>query len=62
MSYLSNEFLAQLAQDYGTPLYVYNANQISDQYSKLKSAFANCNARFFYACKALSNINILKYV
>ncbi|ULQ52846.1 diaminopimelate decarboxylase [Flavihumibacter fluvii] len=62
MSYLSNEVLAQLAQEYGTPLYVYNANQISDQYHKLKSAFANCNARFFYACKALSNINILKYV
>ncbi|MBZ5857350.1 diaminopimelate decarboxylase [Flavihumibacter profundi] len=62
MSYLSNEFLEQLAQEYGTPLYVYNANQISEQYNKLKSAFANCNARFFYACKALSNINVLKYV
>lgn len=62
MSYLSNEVLAQLGQEYGTPLYVYNANQISGQYNKLKSAFANCNARFFYACKALSNINILKYV
>lgn len=62
MSYLSNEVLAQLGQEYGTPLYVYNANQISDQYNKLKSAFSNCNARFFYACKALSNINILKYV
>ena len=62
MSHLSNEYLAQLAQEYGTPLYVYNANRISDQYAKLKSAFANCNARFFYACKALSNINVLKYV
>lgn len=62
MSHLSNEYLAQLAQEYGTPLYVYNANRISDQYNKLKSAFANCNARFFYACKALSNINVLKYV
>ena len=62
MSHLSKEYLAQLAQEYGTPLYVYNANRISDQYAKLKSAFANCNARFFYACKALSNINVLKYV
>lgn len=62
MSYLSNETLVQLAQEYGTPLYVYNANQISEQYEKLKSAFSNCNARFFYACKALSNINVLKYV
>lgn len=62
MSYLSNEFLAQLAQEYGTPLYVYNANQIRDQYNKLHSAFSKVNSRFFYACKALSNINVLKYV
>lgn len=62
MSYLSNEFLAQLAQEYGTPLYVYNANQIRDQYNKLQSAFSKVNSRFFYACKALSNINVLKYV
>jgi diaminopimelate decarboxylase len=62
MPQLSQNQLAQLARDYGTPLYVYNANQISDQYNKLQTAFANCNARFFYACKALSNINILKYV
>lgn len=62
MSYLSNETLVQLAQEFGTPLYVYNANQISEQHEKLKSAFSNCNARFFYACKALSNINVLKYI
>ncbi|KYP14997.1 diaminopimelate decarboxylase [Flavihumibacter sp. CACIAM 22H1] len=62
MSYLSDETLVQLAQDYGTPLYVYNANQISEQYNKLQSAFHKVDARFFYACKALSNINILKYV
>ncbi|WP_290796142.1 diaminopimelate decarboxylase [Flavihumibacter sp. UBA7668] len=62
MSYLSDETLVQLAQEYGTPLYVYNANQISEQYNKLQSAFSKVNARFFYACKALSNINILKYV
>jgi diaminopimelate decarboxylase len=62
MPQLSQNQLAQLAREHGTPLYVYNANQISDQYNKLQTAFANCNARFFYACKALSNINILKYV
>ncbi|MCF1714065.1 diaminopimelate decarboxylase [Flavihumibacter sp. RY-1] len=62
MSYLSDETLVQLAQEYGTPLYVYNANQISEQYNKLQSAFKKVNARFFYACKALSNINVLKYI
>ena len=62
MSYLSDESLVQLAQEHGTPLYVYNANQISEQYNKLQSAFKKVNARFFYACKALSNINVLKYI
>ena len=37
-------------------------NKIKEQYNKLEKAFTNCEARFFYACKALTNINILKYV
>jgi diaminopimelate decarboxylase len=59
---LTSEYLVQLANEFGTPLYVYNAEKIKEQYEKLHSAFKNCNARFFYACKALSNINILKYI
>ncbi|MFT4022148.1 MAG: diaminopimelate decarboxylase [Flavihumibacter sp.] len=60
--FLSNDQLVALAKEFGTPLYVYNADQIRDQYHKLEKAFSKCNARFFYACKALSNINVLKYV
>jgi diaminopimelate decarboxylase len=60
--HLSNEFLIQLGNEYGTPLYVYHANKIKEQYEKLKKAFASNNARFFYACKALTNINVLKYM
>lgn len=60
--FLSNDQLVTLAKEYGTPLYVYNADQIRGQYNKLEKAFSKCNARFFYACKALSNINVLKYV
>lgn len=59
---LSTERLIELAQEFGTPLYIYHAEKIKEQYEKLKSAFKDCNARLFYACKALSNINILKYV
>ena len=59
---LSSEYLVELAHEFGTPLYVYHAEKIKEQYDKLKSAFKDVNARFFYACKALSNINILKYV
>jgi diaminopimelate decarboxylase len=59
---LTNEQLINIAGEYGTPVYVYHAEKIAEQYSKLKAAFANCDTRFFYACKSLTNINILKYV
>lgn len=59
---LTNEQLSSIAQQFGTPVYVYNAEKIGIQYNKLKTAFEGCNARFFYACKSLTNPNILRYV
>jgi len=59
---LSTSYLTQLANEFGTPLYVYHAEKIKEQYDKLKTAFAKTNTRFFYACKALTNVNILKYI
>lgn len=41
---------------------MYHAERIKEQYQRLQSAFSSCNPRFFYACKALTNINILKYI
>lgn len=59
---LSNEDLTGLAREFGTPLYVYHAEKIAGQYDKLKTAFRESDVVFFYACKALTNINILKYI
>jgi diaminopimelate decarboxylase len=59
---LSPAYLSSLGQEFGTPLYVYHAEKIQEQYDKLTSAFRHSNTLFFYACKALTNINILKYV
>jgi diaminopimelate decarboxylase len=59
---LSQEYLTQLAEEFGTPLYVYHAEKIKEQYQKLTSAFHKSNTVFFYASKALTNINILKYI
>ena len=59
---LSNEQLLSLANQYGTPLYVYHAEKIREQYEKLTSAFKGSDVLFFYACKALTNINILAYM
>src|ERR1700739_1947516 len=61
-SVLSHQQLQTLAKEFGTPLYVYDADRITEQYKKLTDAFAKTNTRFFYACKALTNIDILKHV
>jgi diaminopimelate decarboxylase len=59
---LATEQLHQLATSFGTPLYVYHADRITAQYERLTQAFEGRNVRFFYACKALTNINILKHI
>jgi diaminopimelate decarboxylase len=62
MPLLSHQQLNALAKEFGTPLYVYDAEHITYQYKKLTDAFAQTDTRFFYACKALTNINILKHI
>jgi diaminopimelate decarboxylase len=50
----------QLCNDFGTPLYAYDANKIQSQYQKLKNAFAGVDLEVKYAVKALSNLSVLK--
>ncbi len=52
--------LLELADEYGTPLYVYDALVIEHQYKRLSSAFDVPGLKINYACKALTNINILQ--
>ena len=59
---LSNQQLTAIADEFGTPLYVYHAEKISEQYQKLKKAFTGQNVVIFYASKALTNINVLQYI
>jgi diaminopimelate decarboxylase len=49
-----------LVRKYGSPLYVYESARMKTQYEKLRNAFGNIDIRLNYACKALTNINILK--
>ena len=59
---VTNEQLINVANKYGTPVYIYHAEKIAEQYNKLKDAFSGHPTKFFYACKALTNVNILKYL
>jgi diaminopimelate decarboxylase len=52
--------LLEIADTYGTPVYVYDGQKILDQVALLNKAFAGVQMKIKYATKALSNINILK--
>jgi diaminopimelate decarboxylase len=54
--------LLELANKYGSPLYIYDTGKIASQYNRLTNAFSDVkNLKLNYAVKALSNINILKF-
>jgi diaminopimelate decarboxylase len=51
-----------LAQQFGTPLYVYDGEKIAQQIKTLRNAFSDTEIRVKYAAKALTNISILKLI
>lgn len=51
----------QLCRTYDTPLYVYDTAVMKQQYEKLTTAFKGSDLHIKFACKALNNINVLKY-
>lgn len=58
---MENTQLLQIAKDFGSPVYVYDADKISSQYNRLTSAFSKVkHLKINYAVKALSNISVLK--
>ena len=58
---MQSKDLLQLAEQFGSPLYVYDAEKIQSQYNRLSKAFSKVNKlRINYAMKALSNVAILQ--
>ncbi len=54
--------LLDVVGEFGSPLYVYDAEKIGQQIANMKAAFPGMNMRIKYACKALTNLSILKLV
>lgn len=52
----------QLVEKYGAPLYVYEAETIKEKYTKMQNAFRVSRFKINYACKALTNLSVLKYI
>ncbi|QYH40669.1 diaminopimelate decarboxylase [Algoriphagus sp. NBT04N3] len=54
--------LESIAEKYGTPLYVYDGEKITNQVHAIQKAFLGVPLKIKYATKALSNISILKLI
>jgi diaminopimelate decarboxylase len=60
---MENTVLTSIANQFGSPIYVYDAEKMEHQYKRLTEAFQNVpQLRINYAVKALSNVNILSFM
>tara|TARA_B110000046_G_scaffold179942_1_gene209901 strand:- start:551 stop:1759 length:1209 start_codon:yes stop_codon:yes gene_type:complete len=58
---MDRNLLLSLVKKYDSPLYVYDASKIEEQYNRITNAFSSVKSlKINYAVKALSNISILK--
>ncbi|MER0440292.1 diaminopimelate decarboxylase [Emticicia sp. W12TSBA100-4] len=57
---IQNIGVEALAEQFGTPVYVYDGHKIEEQIAKMRTAFAGTNLKIKYACKALTNVSIMK--
>jgi diaminopimelate decarboxylase len=60
---VNQDKLLQIEKEFKSPLYVYDANKIEEQYRRLTLAFNKIEKlKINYAAKALTNISILKFI
>lgn len=58
---MKNQDLLNIADQYGSPVYVYDAEKIVTQYNRLRDAFSGVKSlKINYAVKALPNVSVLK--
>lgn len=57
---MENAALIKATETYGSPLYVYDADKMKENYAQFTEAFKVKKLKVHYACKALNNQNILQ--
>lgn len=58
--YCEDVRIADLAEEFGTPLWVYSEAKLLHEYNAIQNAFSECEPVICYSVKANSNLNILK--
>jgi len=51
----------ELVEKYGSPVYVYQTSKMKQQYDSMLHAFKEIKVKINFACKALNNLNVLKF-
>jgi diaminopimelate decarboxylase len=52
--------VTKLVEKHGSPLYIYESATMIRQYKRITDAFKDSRVKINYACKALTNLNVLK--
>ena len=58
--YCEKVSLTEIAQKFGTPLFVYSRIFFEDRYKELSTAFKDINHKIYFASKSNFNINVIK--
>jgi diaminopimelate decarboxylase len=53
--------VVNLVEKYGSPVYVYQTSKMKQQYDSMLHAFKDIKVKINFACKALNNLNVLKF-
>ncbi len=68
MEFIDNRYQIQgtdvhdICREFGTPLYVYDADIIKRQISRFRQGFSQVDLKIKYACKSLTNLSIMKFM
>ena len=62
MNTIQGVALTDICQEFGTPLYVYDANKIVRQIETLRNYFSRVPLQLKYAAKSLTNLSVLKLI
>jgi diaminopimelate decarboxylase len=54
--------MLSVVKEFGSPIYVYDGEKIGQQIQTIKSSFPGVKLKIKFACKALTNISILKFI
>ena len=59
VTYFDGVSLEKIANEVGTPTYLYSAETLIKEYRELEKAFRGVDSKIFYSVKANSNVNII---